>query len=1004
MGVLFTRRDFLKVTGTTILALSLTSLKPRSSVAEEAVVGPQGYIYRSWEDLYREKWRWDKVTKGTHCVDCYPGNCAWHVYVRDGLILREEQQARYPVIEPGVPDMNPRGCQKGASFSKVTYGAERVLYPLKRVGERGQGKWKRVSWDEALAAIADQMIATIEEKGPESIVFEMGPGNIGIFQALSVGRFATTLGATTLDVDALIGDFNVGNYITYGKFQHCSSQDDWFHAELTLIWHMNPVYTRIPGAHYITEGRYHGAEVVSIAPDYNASSIHADLYVPVNFGCDAALALGMCNVIVSENLHNAAFVKEQTDLPLLVRRDTEKFLRQSDLESGGRDDQFYFLDATSAKIVQAPRGTLKLEGVDPALEGTVKVKLRDGKEVTAEPVFALLKEHLKAYTPEQASKLCGTSPQIIRLLAKKVASKRTNILMGWNSNKYYHGDLMERSMALLLGLTGNWGKKGTGNRGWNESGDPKEFTFGRNVATVEEYERLEKLMDDLNEKIRAQDPTMTDEMVAIERDRLTSSLVGTVPPVFYWYHHAGYREVWNKKEWSDPSMKRSFDDYYKEALEKGWWEGYVLPEPTRPPEVLFGLAGSTLRRTRGGYKQLLQHLWPKLKLIVTVDPRMSTTALYSDYVLPVAWFYERPDFRFFTPHVTFNTFTDKAVDPLGESLTEFEIFGRLAKTISERAKAQGLEEYKRTRAVPKALISLAGGTLGALLSRLAETEIGERVIRALFPGQGAVMGRTRRFDRIYSRYTYGEQIKENEMEKALELFAEDGVREGLFPPGSNLEKYRKDGFVRFTGLGKYDPVSLNVAGDIKPNETVSCLTFHTEKKIPYPTLTRRAQFYIDHDWFLEAGEALPVHKPNPAMGGNYPFRMTSGHQRWSIHSIWVTNKALLMTHRGQPFMFMNPEDAKKKGIKDGEVVKVFNDFSSFKVSVKLSGSARPGQVIIYHAWEPYQFPGQVPYDAAIPGMVKWLHLAGDYGHLKYWRWNWQPQQADRAVAVDVQKI
>jgi anaerobic selenocysteine-containing dehydrogenase len=109
-------------------------------------------------------------------------------------------------------------------------------------------------------------------------------------------------------------------------------------------------------------------------------------------------------------------------------------------------------------------------------------------------------------------------------------------------------------------------------------------------------------------------------------------------------------------------------------------------------------------------------------------------------------------------------------------------------------------------------------------------------------------------------------------------------------------------------------------------------------------------------------------------------------------------------------MFMSPEDAGKRGIKDGDLARVFNDFESFKIHVKVTSSARPnkgaglpGQVIIYHAWEPFMFKEWKSYDIAIPGMIKWLDLVNNYGHLKYWRWNWCAQPIDRAIAVQVEK-
>ncbi len=145
------------------------------------------------------------------------------------------------------------------------------------------------------------------------------------------------------------------------------------------------------------------------------------------------------------------------------------------------------------------------------------------------------------------------------------------------------------------------------------------------------------------------------------------------------------------------------------------------------------------------------------------------------------------------------------------------------------------------------------------------------------------------------------------------------------------------------------------------------------------------------------------------MGGDYPLSMTSGHQRWSVHSIWVTNDQLLRLHQGRPFMFMNDEDAKKRGLKDGDMARVYNDFDDFKIHVKITPAAKPGkgsapgQVIIYHAWEPYMFEKWKSYDTAIPGMVKWLDFAAGYEHLNYYRWNWCVQPIDRAISVEVEK-
>jgi anaerobic selenocysteine-containing dehydrogenase len=474
----------------------------------------------------------------------------------------------------------------------------------------------------------------------------------------------------------------------------------------------------------------------------------------------------------------------------------------------------------------------------------------------------------------------------------------------------------------------------------------------------------------LEEELKAKDPTVTEEMVAInlEKEESKRSAVAplsmsalTVPAAFYWYWHGGYKEVWNRREWSDPGMARSFDDYFQEAVDRGWWEGVMNPGPDRPPRVLFQVGASTLRRTRGGFKQLRKHLWPILKKVVAVDVRMSTTALFSDIVLPAAGHYEKVDFRFTTAHVPFLTFVDRAVEPVGESKPEWETFALLAKKIEERARRREFGEYND------------------------------------------VKGKTYRVDNLYDVFTFYGAVKEGEHEKLAEDMILDSVRTGALPERTTLETMREKGIVKFVGLGA-DAPGLNLATDIKPNETLSPLKWHVVRKIPYPTLTRRIQFYIDHDWFLEAGEELPVHKPNPKVGGDYPMVMAGGHLRWSIHSTWVANSVLLRTHRGGPFLFVNPKDALRKGIVDDDEVRVHNDFDSFQVRAKIAPSVRPGEVIMYHAWEPYQYRNWKPMDIATPGMIKWLHLAGGYGHLSFWRNNWQPQQVDRAVAVEIEKV
>ncbi|NIW38249.1 MAG: hypothetical protein GWN32_17780, partial [Gemmatimonadetes bacterium] len=112
------------------------------------------------------------------------------------------------------------------------------------------------------------------------------------------------------------------------------------------------------------------------------------------------LALAMCKVIIDAELYQKQFVQEQTDLPLLVRKDTGRFLRGCEVREGDREDQFFWWDTLTGTPAAAPRHTLATVGVDPALEGCFRATLKDGSSVEVEPVFARLRRHLEDYTPE----------------------------------------------------------------------------------------------------------------------------------------------------------------------------------------------------------------------------------------------------------------------------------------------------------------------------------------------------------------------------------------------------------------------------------------------------------------------------------------------------------------------------------------------------------------------------------------------------------------------------
>ena len=914
---------------------------------------------RASEDKYRELWRWDKVTWGCHAVDCYPGGCPWRVYSKDGKIVREEQAGIFPTIEPGVPDMNPMGCQKGAAWSQQHYNEERVLYPMKRAGKRGEGKWQRVSWQTAFNDIADAILDAVQEQGPCSCYHIGTPGEGGTQQILWT-NFSAQLGFQVTDLQAEINDFSPGIYTTFGKFDPAPGADDFFKTELVLIWHANPVYTNITWYHFMQEARYNGGEVVTIAPDFSPSAVHADYHVPINIGTDAAFANAMSQVVIAEGLADLDFVKKQTDLPLLVRADNRRLLRALDL-NGGSSEQFYWLDAKTGKLAEAPRGTLDPGAVDPALNGSLRVKLASGAEVEVRPVFSLLRDMLNSqYTPEKAQAITGIHPDTTRLIARKIAKRRTRIMMGWNSGKYYHGDLMERAMMLILGLTGNWGKHGTGARSWAVGLNDGMFTVLLKPQSGPETTLATRAMHDaMMAALLEADPTLTDEIAHYDVDRTMIELIGfTTPPAFFWYYHCGYREIWNRRGYNDPAMKRSFDEYFLEALDQGWWSAANRYATQAEPRFLIEVGGNLLRRQRGGARMLLEHLWPKLKMIVSVDWRINTTGLYADYILPAAQHYEKMNQPYSSPTHLHVLLIEKAAEPPGEALSEWQMIQGIAKALEQRAKARGAQTWARKNGEPVPL------------------------------------------DNLWSWTTKGGDLADDE--RLIDEVFRDSAILGTVPADTTLEGMRKKGAVRAVDWG-YSPMMVCQQSPIEPNKTHTPFRNHVEQLKPYPTLNRRASFYIDHQWYLEAGEEMPVHKDNPHHGGEFPLRLTSGHPRWSIHSMNHTSRIILGTHRGHPVMYMNPDDMKARGLADDDEARVFNDLAEMRIRVRRSSGTRPGQVVIYNGYEPFQFKNWTGPENVEPGMVKWLHFAGGYGHLQYRGLHWQPIPIDRAVHVDVAK-
>ncbi|MBR9909963.1 MAG: molybdopterin-dependent oxidoreductase [Gammaproteobacteria bacterium] len=964
MSVDFDRRSFLKGFAALSGALAMPGFVARTAASVLDLTTQAVPEYKDWKDIFRQQWSWDKVVRSTHHLNCWTqAHCAWDVFVKDGLVFREEQAAEYEPVNDELPDFNPRGCQKGGCFSHRMYDDTRITHPLRRVGPRGGGKWERVSWQEALDDIADSYIDVTVEEGTDRTVWDLGPGiDLGVSTAAQ-GRFSMLTQSIGLDMDGEIGDSRRGTLEMFGKIQFERSADDYFNSDLILFWGGNPIQTQIPQAHFYLEAKYRGARIIAISPDLSPSATKADLWISLDPGTDGALAMGVAHLIVKEKKIDEAFVKEQTDLPLLVRQDTGEFLKQSDLEEGGREDHFLLWDDNTDSLQLAPFRSLKLDELEPRLQVKKTVVLKDGSKVKVRSVFSMLQVRLRPYTPDAVAKMCGVKPAMIRRLTHEITSaKAVSAVAQTTMCKFYHGNLMERAVGMIFCLTGNMGRKGAGFAGFPlltpDGGD--KFQVAPHVDQAKEmFANLEHEL--FAPRLEAGD---TIEMLMYDfghmlfdpANRPIRLPIWTSGSLFWNIHggigeHSADPEV--QKKWN-LKLKRPIYSYLDECLEKQWQP--VFPPKGSDPRILIAMSSNSLRRVRGSQK-LLEVLWPKLKKVVVMDWRINSTGRYADYILPVAPWYERTSLKWVTPLSPYLTTTEAATKPMGEAFSDWGVIVLMAKHIQKRARERNTPIVKSPHGVEVNLQNL--------------------------------------YDDLTMNGEFNEH-NDDKVAKAIYDLSDTHKKQ-------SWEETKKKGFARFEKL-PMEPSSIGNMCDFPENDTIVPLTYHIRDKVPWPTATRRIQFYVDHPFYLELDEGLPRYKEAPKMGGDYPLMMTGGKTRWSIHSTWRDHDLMLRLNRPDPAFLMSKSDAKSRGIEDGDWVTVSNDVGEFVARAKVTPSMRPGQTLMFHAWENYQFPSKGDMNSVSPSPLNPVEMAGGHPHLRAGILMGQNSMYDRDTRVEVKKL
>ncbi len=312
---------------------------------------------RVWEQFYRNRWQHDKVVRSTHGVNC-TGGCTWQIYVKDGIVTWEMQGTDYPQLETGLPPYEPRGCQRGISFSWYLYSPLRVKYPYARgalldfwkqaraahedpveawasmvetpeVRERwqrarGKGGFRRADWDTLLELIAASCIYTIKKHGPDRIAGFSPIPAMSMISYASGARLLQLMGGISLSFYDWYCDLPSASPETWGEQTDVNESADWYNAKLLAVTGSNLNMTRTPDCHFAAEARYNGSKMWVFAPDFNQVAKYADEWVAINAGQDGAWWMAVNHVLLKEFHHEKRtpyffdYMRRYTDAPYLV--------------------------------------------------------------------------------------------------------------------------------------------------------------------------------------------------------------------------------------------------------------------------------------------------------------------------------------------------------------------------------------------------------------------------------------------------------------------------------------------------------------------------------------------------------------------------------------------------------------------------------------------------------------------------------------------------------------
>ncbi len=430
-----TRRSFLKTTGSA--AAGLACVGAAGAALSGEVLSPATANAAGEE----------KTVYTLHQFMCQ-GNCSIKCTVRDGHLA---------MIEPSdaVAPKYQRCCMKGLSEIEHVYSPLRLQAPLKRVGERGEGNFEKISWDEAMEIVGSELKKAWDAYGKGSVY-------ISASNEPRFGMLASILGAGTgvePGIDRGIGN-GVDPAIGGGGFASCTNETrDWVNAKTIILSGINFLETSLMRSDDFFDAKRAGAEIIVVDPHFSTTASKANQWIPLKPGTDGALYLAMISHIIDNRWYDEEYMLAHTSMPFLVDVASGQLLR------GGKTPE---IDSAAGEAAE-PTDYLVWDTVTnrpvpyddpaavPALEGTYEV---NGAQ--AAPVFEQLKASQREYTTAWAAEKCDIDQEVIEQLAEKYATGGPAYLcFGYGgSDKFSNPDIQGHAMVILTALTGQIGKPG----------------------------------------------------------------------------------------------------------------------------------------------------------------------------------------------------------------------------------------------------------------------------------------------------------------------------------------------------------------------------------------------------------------------------------------------------------------------------------------------------------------------------------------------------------------